>query len=186
MLSSEFEQTKRTSAHRITLRMPNSIFTEIRKEAELKDLPVNAVINKLLSKNTSYDIKFNVIPTITMSHVLFSKIVEEIDEQTIEKIASEGPDVVKKLFTLLGIPYTLHEVIESYFVTFGKYCGWYKFTYQVKNSQYRLVFETSLGTSWTKFLFLYVKNILGSLGAHIVNSSIHDNIILFEFKTSVI
>ncbi len=66
--------------------MPNSIFTEIRKEAELKDLPVNAVINKLLSKNTSYDIRFNVIPTITMSHVLFSKIVEEIDEQTIEKI----------------------------------------------------------------------------------------------------
>src|SRR5690242_10516751 len=163
MLSTEFEMRKTRSTNRITLRLPSNVLEKLKEESERKDLPLNSVITKILSKNITYDMEFNSIPTITMSHVLFSKIMDNVDDATLEKIAVEGPNVIKKLFTIMGIQYNLDNIIEKYFVIFSKYCGWFKFTYVTSDLDYRLVFETQLGEKWTKFLSLYVKNILESL-----------------------
>lgn len=182
MLSTEFEIHKMRSTNRITLRLPNNILEKLKKEAERKDIPLNSVITKILSKNIMYDMEFNSIPTITMSNVLFSKIMDSVDDTTLEKIAEEGPDVIKKLFTIIGAEYNLDSIIEKYFVTFSKYCGWFKFTYEPNDSYYRFVFETQLGKKWTKFLSLYIRNILESLKIHVDNESVHDNVILFQFK----
>ena len=182
MLSAEFEVRKVLSTNRITLRLPNNVLEKLKKEAERKDIPLNSVIAKILSKNTTYDMEFNSIPTITISNVLFSKIIDNVNDTTLEKISAEGPDVIKKLFTIIGIEYNLENIIEKYFVIFSKYCGWFKFTYDLSGSHYRFVFETPLGEKWTKFLSLYVKNVLDSLKIHIDNESIHDNVILFEFR----
>jgi len=182
--STELEVTKMQSTNRITLRLPNNVLEKLKKESERKDIPLNAVITKILSKNTTYDMEFNTISTITMSHVLFSKIVDDVDDIALEKIAAESPDIIKKLFTVMGIEYKLDNVIEKYFVIFSKYCGWFKFTYDISRLHYRFVFETPLGEKWTKFLSLYVKNILDSLKIRIDNESIHDNIILFEFRNN--
>jgi hypothetical protein len=183
MLSAEFEASKTRSTNRITLRLPNSILEKLKKEAERKDIPLNATITRILSKTTTYDIEFNAIPTITMSHVLFSKIINSIDDVTLEKIADEGPDMIRKLFTIIGIEYELDQIIQSYFVMFSKYCGWFKFNYEINQTKYRFVFETPLGAKWTKFLIMYVRNILDSLKIHIDTESIHDNVILFEFRS---
>lgn len=182
MLSTEFEVRRMRSTNRVTLRLPNNVLDKLKKEAERKDIPLNSVITKILSKNTIYDMEFNSIPTITMSNVLFSKIMDNVDDATLEKIASEGPDVIKKLFTIMGIEYNLENIIEKYFVIFSKYCGWFKFTHETSNLDYRFVFETPLGEKWTKFLALYVRNVLESLKIHVENEAIHDNILLFRFK----
>ncbi len=114
-------------------------------------------------------------------YAVFSKMIDKIDKASMEEIAREGPYVIKKLFTILGLRYELNEIIDNYFVMLGKYCGWYKFSSTINNARYRLVFETQLGSSWTKFLVAYIKNILESLKIHIDNESMHDNVILFEF-----
>ena len=182
MLSTEFEVRKTQSTNRVTLRLPNNVLEKLKKESERKDLPLNSIITKILLKNITYEMEFNSIPTITMSHVLFSKIMDNVEDITLEKIAAEGPNVIKKLFTIMGIQYNLDNVIEKYFVVFSKYCGWFKFTYVTNDSDHRFVFETLLGEKWTKFLSLYVKNILESLKIHVDNESIHENVILFQFK----
>jgi len=182
VLAAEFQVAKARSTNRITLRLPNDILEKLKKESETKDIPLNAVIAKILSKNTTYDMEFNTVSTITMSHVLFSKIIDSADDNALGKIAAQSPDIIKKLFTIMGVEYKLDNVIEKYFVIFSKYCGWFKFTYDVTGQHYRFVFETHLGEKWTKFLSLYVKNILDSLKIRTDNESIHDNIILFEFK----
>ncbi|MBI3638932.1 MAG: hypothetical protein HY223_01300 [Thaumarchaeota archaeon] len=182
MLSAEFEVRKTRSTNRITLRLPNNVLEKLKKESERKDIPLNAVITKILSKNTTYDMEFNTISTITMSHVLFSKIMDSVDDIALGEIAAESPDIIKKLFTIMGVEYKLDNVIEKYFVIFSKYCGWFKFTYDTSGQNYRFVFETPLGEKWTKFLSLYVKNVLDSLKIHVDNESTHDNVILFEFR----
>jgi len=182
VLSAEYEVAKTRSTNRITLRLPNSILEKLKKESERKDLPLNAIITKILSKNTAYDMEFNAISTITISHLLFSKIMDSVDDIALKEIADEGPDVIKKMFTITGIEYKLDNVIEKYFVIFSKYCGWFKFTHEINKPHYRFVFETSLGEKWTKFLSLYVKNILDSLKIHVDNESIHDNVIVFQFR----
>ena len=118
MLASEFQVSKSRSTNRITLRLPNNILEKLKKESERKDIPLNAVIARILSKNTTYDMEFNTVSTITMSHVLFSKIVDSADDTTLGKIAAQSPDIIKKLFTIMGIDYKLDNVIEKYFVIF--------------------------------------------------------------------
>lgn len=135
----------------------------------------------MLNKIVSFDMRLDAMPTIIMSHVLFTKMIDKIDEASMEEIAREGPNVIKKLFAILGLNYGLNNVISNYFEVLGKYCGWYKFASDVSNARYRLVFETYLGSNWTKFLTMYVKNILESLKIHIENESVQDGVIVFEF-----
>jgi len=169
------------STNRITLRLPNSVLNALKKEAETKDLPLNALVTKMLNKIVSFDMQLDAMPTIIMSHVLFTKIIDKIDEASMKEIAREGPNIIKTLFTILGFRYDLDNVINNYLVTLGKYCGWYKFIPEITRNHYRLVFEIQLGSKWTKFVVAYVKNILESLMINIDDESINDKVIVFEF-----
>jgi hypothetical protein len=169
------------STNRITLRLPNSVLNALKKEAEKKDLPLNALVTKMLNKIVSFDMQLDAMPTILMSHILFTKIIDEIDESSMEEIAREGPNIVKNLFMILGLGYELDNVINNYLVTLGKYCGWYKFNSEITRNHYRLVFEIKLGSKWAKFVTAYMRNILESLKIHIDNESVNHNVIVFEF-----
>ncbi len=169
------------STNRITLRLPNNILNALKKEAEKKDLPLNALVTRMLTKIVSFDMQLDAMPTIIMSHALFTKMIDKIDEASMEEITKEGPNIIKNLFTILGLRYELDNVINNYLITLGKYCGWYKFSPEITRNNYRLVFEIQLGSKWIKFAAAYVKNILESLKIHIDNESINHNVIVFEF-----
>jgi hypothetical protein len=170
-----------TGAKRITLRLPNRVSSTLKKEAERRDLPLNALITKILFKNVSFDMQINSLPSVTMSDFLFSRMIDKLSTKDLEEIAKEGPDAIRKLFAIQGIEYKLDEIIENHFVMMSKYCGWFSFTNNSKNDKYRLIFETQLGSKWMQFLSLYVTNILESLKIHIDNKSIHENVLVFNF-----
>ena len=132
-------------SNRVTLRLPNNILQSLKKESEKHDLPLNAVITRILSKNVIFDMKFNVLPTITMSQTLFSKIMTKLDEKNQREIVLYVPKSVKQLFTVLDLNYNLASIIENHFLIMDKYCGWYAFHNNVKGDNYRLVFESDLG-----------------------------------------
>ncbi len=171
----------KSGAQRITLRLPNSVSNTLKKEAEKRDLPLNALITKILYKNVSFDMQINALPSITMSDFLFSRLIEKISYEDLVVIAKEGPDAIRKLFAIQGIDYNLNEIIENHFVMMSKYCGWFSFTSNIKNDKHRLIFETQLGPKWTQFLDLYVNSILESLKIKIDEKTIHENIIVFNF-----
>ena len=166
---------------RVTLRLPNNILQVLQKESEKRDLPLNAIINRILSKNVIFDMKMNVLPTITMSQALFSKIMAKLDEKNQREIVLYVPKSVKQLFTLLNLNYDLVSVIENHFVIMDKYCGWYTFHYDVKRNNYRLVFESELGPDWTQFLRLYITSILNSLRIKNIDVKIEGSVLVFEF-----
>jgi hypothetical protein len=172
--------SKRITTERLTLRIPSHLFASIKKESDKKDLPVNALINRVLEKAFLYEGQLNVLPRISISHILFGKIIEELDDSSIEKTAKIGSDIVKKYFTLQNQTLTLDNVITNYFSLLSKYCGWFTFHSERISNKYRLVFEASIGSKWSQFLFNYLKSILSMIGASIVNESRDDNVIVFE------
>ena len=180
MLSELESMDMAPGTNRVTLRLPNDILNILKKEAQKRDLPLNALVTKILYKSVSFDMNIHAMPTIMMSQFLFNEIFNDLNESNMEKIAQEGPRVVKKLFTVLGLRYELDQVISNYFVTVGKYCGWYTFTHEIRHNHYRLVFETQLGSKWAKFVKLYVKFILESFVLRIDDESMQDNVIVFE------
>lgn len=172
---------EKSGADRITLRLPMRVSSPLKKEADRRDLPLNALITKILYKNVSFDMQINALPSVTISDFLFSRMIDKVPNTDLEEIAKEGPDAIRKLFAIQGIEYKLDEIIENHFVMMSKYCGWFSFTNNVKNDRYRLIFETQLGLKWMQFLLSYVANILESLQIHIDNKSIHENVLVFNF-----
>ena len=174
-------EEKPSGADRITLRLPIRVSNTLKKEADRRDLPLNALITKILYKNVSFDMQINALPSVTISNFLFSRMIDTMSGADLEEIAKDGPDAIRKLFAIQGIEYKLDEIIENHFVMMSKYCGWFSFTNNVKNDRYRLIFETQLGSKWMQFLLSYVTNILESLKIHIDDKSIHENVLVFNF-----
>lgn len=172
-----------SGTQRMTLRIPSSITNILKKEADKRDLPLNALITKILFKNVSYDMQVNTLPAVTVSDVLFSRIIDKLDADDLEEIAKEGPDIIKKIFAIQGIEYTLKEVMDKHFIIMGKYCGWYSFSNTGNDENNRLVFETQLGAKWIDFLMAYVTNILESLKIKINSKLVHENVVIFKFTT---
>jgi hypothetical protein len=175
---------KQDPMNRITLRLPNNILQVLKKESEKRDLPLNAIINRILSKNVIFDMQLNVLPTITMSQALFSKIMAKLDEINQREIVLYVPKSVKQLFTMLNLSYDLPNIMENHFLIMDKYCGWYTFHYDVKGNNYRLVFESDLGPDWTQFLRLYITSVLHSLRIDNIDVIIEGSVLVFDFTKS--
>ncbi len=172
--------------NRITLRLPSRLFEELRKEAEEKDLPLNSFVTKILSKYISFDKRFEMMPTIFTSQILFSAIIETIDEVSMNEAAKLAPRMVKKLSALGGWEYNVDNVIENYFTIVGKYCGWYQFRYKAERANYTLTFETGMGRKWARFVSKYVRAILESLKVHITDESVDEEVVSFKFVKLIV
>jgi hypothetical protein len=166
---------------RITVRLSNRVLQDLKKESDKKVLPLSSTINRILSNYVIFDINKNIIPTVTMSQSLLSKLVKYLDQSEKAELVEQGPKTVMKLFAMLNLEFTLQNVIDNYFTIVGRYCGWYNFNYYFKNNHYRLVFQTDIRQEWIKFLSLYLKNILKSLKVRIEKETINDSVIVFEF-----
>jgi len=169
------------NTNRVTIRLSKNTLEELKKEANEKDLPLSSLLVKILNKNVSFDRRYKSIPNIMMSQGLFMEIIENLDESTFEKIAKQGPKIVKKLCTLSGWKYDIDSIIDNYFVTLGKYCSWFRFKHEVDRANYQLIFETNMGEKWIKFLSMYIRSILESMKVHIDDESIDDGVIIFKF-----
>jgi hypothetical protein len=168
-------------SNRITLRLPSNILQVLQKESEKRDLPLNAIINRILSKNVIFDMQLSVLPTITMSQALFSKILSKLDERNQKEIVLYVPKSIKQLFTLLNLNYDLQNLLENHFVIMDKYCGWYTFHHDKNGNNYRLVFESDLGPDWIQFLRLYITSSLNSLRISNIDVKIEGSVLVFEF-----
>jgi hypothetical protein len=166
---------------RVTLRLQTDLLDTLMEEADKRDLTLNALINRTLSKTVSYDNNVNVVQCLTMPHELFLEIINEIPQNKIHEIGKGGPRIAKKLFSILGIKYDLEHVIENYFTILSKYCGWFEFSYKEQFGNYRLVFCAGKDPRWGIFVQAYIKNILESLKIAPINDTIHDGIVVFEF-----
>lgn len=177
----DIETTGMTSTNRVTLRLPKDTLEALKKEADKKDLPISSIAVRTLVKSVSYDRHLKSLPTLTVPQVLFTEIIENMDQIAIEKIAKMGPTLVKRLCTLSHWKYDIDSVIDNYFTILGKYYGWFQFHHESDHGKYRLVFETGMGKKWTKFLSIYLRLILESLKIHIDDQSIEDDLLIFEF-----
>lgn len=167
--------------NRITLRLPTGLFEELRRAADEKDLPLNSFVTKVLNKHVSFERPFEMMPTILTSQILFSAIVETMDEASMNEAAKLAPKLVKKFAALGGWEYNVDNTIENYFSVVGKYCGWYQFRSKSERTNYTMVFETGMGRKWARFVSKFVRAILESLKVHITEESTDDEVVIFKF-----
>lgn len=170
------------STNRLTLRLQSDLLEVLKQSADKKDLTLNAMITNILNKNVTYDETVNVIPNMVVPHDLFFNIITKIGEPDLNEIVKSGPNVVKKLFDIMGVPYDIDHVIHNYLTTLSKYCNWFEFSYKISGNNYRLVFCAGSSPKWATFVQQYIKTILESLKIVVISDSLHDGIVVFEFS----
>ena len=175
------KMSRGVGTNRITLRMPDYLRNVLKKESDEKVLPLNAVINRILTKHIVFDMRMDALPSVTISQMLLSKVISELDSDQKTNASQQGPLTVKKLFTKLNLKYNIQNVVDEYFSMLGKYCGWFTFHFEINKNHYRLVFESDLGQDWMTFLTSYVREILKSLKVHIELEQTDDSVLVFEF-----
>jgi hypothetical protein len=181
--SGSIETFVRRGTNRLTLRIPNNILDILKKDAKARDIPLNALVSKILSRDIAFQQKVNVIPSVTFPRVLLTRIIGEVNDDAIEQIAEEGTKLAKKLFAISGFEYNIDNVIEEYFYILGKYCGWYNFKYEIDGNRYQLVFEASATSRrYINLLLHFTKAILESLNVYIIRHSVTDNVVIFEVR----
>jgi hypothetical protein len=168
--------------NKVSIRLPNSTMEILKKKADEKDLPISSLMVKILNENVLFDVHLKPLPYVILSQVLFEEIIKTMTDSQIDKVASMGPSIVTRLCQISRWDYDVDSVIENYFVMISKYCGLFQLKKQVQHNHYHLVFETKLGTKWEKFLSIFVRSILESIGIHIDRESVNDGIIIFEFE----
>jgi len=176
------EVLKKVSTNRLTLRLQSDLLETLKQNAYDKDLTLNAMITNILHKNAAYDETVNLIPNMIIPHDLFLSMIDKIKEQNVNNVAKNGPNVVKKLFNIMGLQYDIDHVIYNYFTILSKYCNWFEFSHKISGTRYRLVFCAGDDSKWSTFIQHYVRNILESLKIIITNESHHAGIIVFEFS----
>jgi len=78
--SESIKMTRGEETNRITLRLPESILKKLRKESDEKILPLNAIINRILTKHVMFDMRINKLSGITTPQDLLSNIIDKLDE----------------------------------------------------------------------------------------------------------
>ena len=171
------------NSNRITLRLPEDVLHALQSEAGEKNLSLNALVTNLLYKTIISDLQLKMIPNITISNNTLLKIIENLDEVYLKDIVKEGPLVIKKLFKILCYDYELDNIIKYYFSNVGKHWGWYTFSYSLNDGNYHLVFKTTLGEKWVKYLTKYVLAVLDSIeNIRITEKFVDDDSIVFGIK----
>lgn len=166
---------------RITLRLPQNLMKILKKESDERTLPINALITRILHKNLIQETKFNVLSTVSMPFGMFDKIIDKLDQITIEELSKSGPKMVKKYFALINQTHTAENIVTEYFKMLATKYGWFGYRFDKNDRRYRIVFETNSGAKWTKIIYNHVKSVLVSAKVHIEKESLEDNVIIFEF-----
>lgn len=173
----------RHGTSRLTLRISNNILDILKRDAEANDVLLNALISKILSRDVAFQQKVNVMPSITIPKTMLARIIGEVNDESVEQIAEEGAKLAKKLSVVRSFEYNIDNIIDEYFYTLGKYCGWYSFKHEINGNRYRLIFEASMTNSrWISLLVHHTKAVLESLNACVIRYSITDNVIIFEVR----
>lgn len=157
------------------------MLSALKRRADEKDIPLNAIIVKMLSKSIALEDFAAMVPVLLLPGPMLARIFQHLDENAIEDIVNEYLNATQQLFMVAGIRYSVDEVVQNYFVSLAKYYNWYDLSSHRDHEEYRLVFKTSLGEEWLKFLTLYTRNVLSSLHVSHLSSWIGQDTIVFTF-----
>jgi len=167
----------------VSLRLPERLRNQLKKEAKHRNITLNSLINAVLSKYISFDKIVEGTNAIPLNGPFFREWLEITSTDQMESIAKNlGPKVVRQSFAFRGIDFNLDNLIEFYFEPVSAHSGWYLFNTYFEGTSRKLIFKHSHGPKWTAFLKLYVASILRSATGTEPEVTIEDEILTFTCK----
>jgi len=147
--------TKLNNKSNITLSVDSPILDELRKQAELDGLSVNAKINQILLRYSMFYSQAEKQESVILPQKDFHSILEDISEnKLVENLKQNSLDLIPGIFLERGVPLTFDNVIKIVFEMIGRFSGIYStFTHRKeKDGSTMLVFSHKYDLKWSRVL----------------------------------
>lgn len=168
----------------ITLALDKIILEEIRKDADIQGLSVNAKINSVLSDYVMFDRYYHEKGAVILEPRIFEFLLEAVDESRfLEMWRLVNSEIVPSIFMRYNIPYTVDNVVKYAFDKIGTRVGILSSVAHFKESdRHKIVIEHKFGMKWSRILATAYTERLEKLTKSRVACNILPNAILFEFR----
>jgi hypothetical protein len=107
-------------------------------------------------------------------------MISKMDTDSLREIARD--QVTRNFGALLALfkgNLSISSIIDSYYKTFGKYSGWYSFSYESVKNLHRLTFQHTKGLKWSQFIAEYNQVILDKVSER-VECHVDNNVVVFN------
>ena len=167
----------------VSLRVPERLRTQLKEEADHRNITLNSLINAIISMYISYNKILEVSEAISFSGAFFQEWLEITSTDQMQGIAEKlGPKVVRQIFAFQGIGFNLDNLIKYYLEPLSANSGWYLFNTYFEGTSRKLIFRHSHGPKWTGFLKRYIGSILRSATGTEPEINVEDAVLTFTCK----
>lgn len=157
------------------------MLSELKTRADQQDIPVNATIVKILMRAMTVDRFSAMFPTMIIPAPMLAKIFQNMEDRDLDSVAAECFVLTQQIFQITEISYPIEGLVRNYFAHVAKYYRWYDFNSYMVQDEYRLVFKTSMGKKWCKFISIYARLVLESLVGSNVSTWIGQDTVILKF-----
>ncbi len=159
-------------------RLYSEIFAVLEKEALSKNISINSLINSILGRYVSLERHAKDIELISLTKRAVKQIFSEMDDKTIERLASEVGGVVhKELIFLKFNELTFDNLMHVLVINATRY-GSVKYNFE--NSKHHICIHHGVCSEFSKFLALVHEITASQLSIKLIITNIDPNTVCFE------
>lgn len=161
----EKESVKKTQTN--TFRLPSYLIDEMKKEAELEKINLNALVTKILSNHVLWERYERKVGLLPMTKPFVKDAIHRLDNDEIIKLAKEiERDTFSNILHFMKGEYSVHDFIEI--VRAWLNVAWMQHHIEQTKDAYIFKIQHDLGNKWS----LYVETLITELFHDIINKNL--------------
>ena len=165
-----------------TIRIPTRLGLTLEKEADAQRISVNALITSVLKKYAEFDRLAEKFEFISMPRKSFSLLIQELDDDKIEKCARQvGSTVPKEIMRFWFDELSLGSLM-SFMSLLSRHYRLVKSEIKVNYSDYTIMLHHDMGMKWSKFLKYYLDEAIRGVPGILPKFEISDGLVVIRFN----
>src|ERR671933_745025 len=176
----EPDTTTKVRTETITFRIPSNLVKELRKEAELERISLNAFVYKIFLNHVQWEKYERKVGLLPMTKPFLKEVINQMtDEQIINLAQRIEKNTFKNILTFMRSNHDIDNFIEI--LRTWLTVSWMQHNIENKNGSYLFNIHHDLGIKWS----LYVKTLVSELCQDVLDKAvdikIDDNLISLVF-----
>jgi hypothetical protein len=174
------EDSNKIRTETITFRLPSSLIDELRRDAELEDVSLNALVTRIFSNHIQWERYERKVGLLPMTKPFLKEVLNQMTDEQIIHLAYK---IEKESFK--GILRFMKENIElddfMRFLRTWLTASWMQHNIVIKNDSYRFNIQHDLGIKWSLYVKTLVSELCQDVLGRAVDIKINDNLISLVF-----
>jgi hypothetical protein len=123
---------------------------------------------------------------ISIASEVFKSILEEVDDNKLENIASDLGNNMPKAVTMFWFKELNLETFIKTISLYGKYSGLHANEVEIKEGKCTITFHHELGRKWSTFLRHFISEYVNSVMGVVPQTDVTGNLVVVSFSTGLL